>query len=129
MVIHESAEDYLEAILMLKEQKGVVHSIDVAKELSVSKPSVSVAMKNLKENQYIEIEKSGEIILLPKGLKIAKTIYERHKFLTEWLIALGLKAKVAEDDACRIEHDISPETFNALKAYVSKTMDYYKSNH
>lgn len=122
MNIHESAEDYLEAILVIKHKKGSVRSIDIAAELSFSKPSVSVAMKKLRADGYIEMEPSGEIILLDKGREIAEKIYERHTFLTDWLTAIGVDPAVAREDACKIEHDISVETFAALKSYVADTL-------
>lgn len=118
--IHESAENYLETILILKKRNGQVRSIDIAIELSFSKPSVSVAMKNLRTNGYIAMDKDGYITLLDKGLKIAETIYERHTLLSDWLTALGVNPKVATEDACRIEHVISTETFEAMKAHVNR---------
>lgn len=118
--IHESAENYLETILILKKRNGQVRSIDIAIELSFSKPSVSVAMKNLRTNGYIAMDKDGYITLLDKGLKIAETIYERHTLLSDWLKALGVNPKVATEDACRIEHVISAETFEAMKAHVNR---------
>ena len=120
MQIHESAENYLETILILKKRNGQVRSIDIAVELSFSKPSVSVAMKNLRTNGYIAMDKDGYITLLDKGLKIAETIYERHTLLSDWLTTLGVNPKVATEDACRIEHVISAETFEAMKAYVNR---------
>lgn len=117
MTIHESAENYLETILILKKRKGQVRSIDIANELSVSKPSVSVAMKNLRTNGYIEVDKDGYISLLESGSAIAEKIYERHTLLTEWLTALGVSPSTAAEDACRIEHVISSETFDALKKH------------
>lgn len=113
--IHESAENYLETILILKQRLGQVRSIDIASELSFSKPSVSVAMKNLRTNGYIEMNKDGYITLLDKGLEIAEKIYERHTLLSDWLIALGVHPDVAVEDACRIEHVISEESFQRLK--------------
>lgn len=118
MRIQESAENYLETILVLHKRQGQVRSIDIATELSFSKPSVSVAMKNLRSNGYIEVNKDGYITLLPKGLEIAEKIYERHTLLTGWLTALGVAQDVAAEDACRIEHVISTETFEALKQHV-----------
>ena len=110
MKIQESAENYLETILVLKKKNGVVRSIDIANDLGVSKPSVSVAMKNLRNGEYIEMDKEGYITLLDKGREIAEKIYERHTFLTDWLTSI-----VAAEDACRIEHVISAETFTAMK--------------
>ena len=118
MRIQESAENYLETILVLHKRQGQVRSIDIATELSFSKPSVSVAMKNLRSNGYIEVNKDGYITLLPKGLEIAEKIYERHTLLTGWLTALGVAQDVAAEDACRIEPVISAETFEALKQHV-----------
>lgn len=115
MQIHESAENYLETILILKKRMGQVRSIDIVNELSVSKPSVSVAMKNLRTNGYIEMDRDGYITLLETGSAIAEKMYERHTFLTEWLTSLGVSPATAAEDACRIEHVISEETFDALK--------------
>ncbi len=117
--IQESAENYLEAILMLQKRNGSVRSIDVAGELEFSKPSVSVAMKNLRENGFIDVEENGHIILLDKGKEIAERMYERHTFLSDWLIQLGVDKKIALDDACRMEHVLSAESFAAMKAYVN----------
>ena len=111
MNIHESAEDYLEAILVLKERLGMVRSIDVVHHLDYSKPSVSVAMKRLRENGYIEMDGEGYITLLPPGEEIARRIYTRHKLLTQFLIQLGVSEEVAAADACKIEHDLSDESF------------------
>jgi len=116
--IHESAENYLETILILRKRNGQVRSIDIATELSVSKPSVSVAMKNLRTNGYIDVDKDGYITLLDTGKKIAEKMYERHTFLTQWLTTLGVSPDTAAEDACKIEHVISEETFHALKKYV-----------
>ena len=115
MKIQESAENYLETILILKNKNGAVRSIDIANELGFSKPSVSVAMKNLRENGYIEVDSSGYITLLDSGRQIAETIYERHTTLSKWLVSLGVDAKTAAEDACRIEHIISSESFEAIK--------------
>lgn len=121
MVIHESAENYLESILVIQERKGFVRSIDIVNELSFSKPSVSVAMKNLRENGYILMDGSGAITLTEAGRAIAVKIYERHKILTEVLVHLGVPFEIAQEDACRIEHDISNETFAALKAHIESS--------
>ncbi|MFQ6807118.1 MAG: metal-dependent transcriptional regulator [Lachnospiraceae bacterium] len=118
MKIQESAENYLETILMLGQRKPHVRSIDIATELEVSKPSVSVAMKNLRENGYIRMDSDGYITLTDAGLKIASTMYERHTFLSRWLIRLGVDEKVAVRDACRIEHVISAESFAAIKRHI-----------
>ena len=118
MKIQESAENYLETILMLGKEKGNVRSIDIATALSFSKPSVSVAMKNLRENGYILMDKDGYIALTEKGHEIAETIYERHTLLSSFLMYLGVSRETATQDACRIEHVISPESFEALKQHV-----------
>lgn len=115
MKIQESAENYLEAILMITKQKGSCRSIDIANELGFSKPSVSVAMKNLRENGYIEIDQTGNINLLPSGLKIAENMLDRHTTLSNMLMALGVPKEIAVEDACKIEHDLSDESFNAIK--------------
>lgn len=120
MVIRESAEDYLETILILSHRMPNVRSIDIAQELSFSKPSVSVAMKNLRENNYIHVDGNGYITLTDSGMEIANKIYERHVFLTDWLTSIGVDKKIAADDACRMEHVISPESFSAIKDYISK---------
>ena len=114
MNIHESAEDYLEMILMLREQKGYARSIDIASALGVTKPSVSFAMKKLRENGYIAMDPENYITLTDRGMEIAERIYTRHKALTKFLIQIGVDEKIAREDACKIEHDISPETFEAL---------------
>jgi Mn-dependent DtxR family transcriptional regulator len=115
--IQESAENYLETILILKNSKGTVRSIDIANELGFSKPSVSIAMKGLRENGYIEATAEGSISLLPKGQEIAEKILERHLLFTNWLIALGVNPEVAKTDACRLEHAISEESFAAIKKH------------
>lgn len=117
MKIQESAEDYLEAILAIREKKGTVRSIDVAHHLNYSKPSVSRAMSLLRENGYVSMDRDGLLTLTDAGMEIASRIYERHRLLTEWLTALGVSPEVAAEDACRIEHDISPETFACLKRH------------
>lgn len=114
MEIHESAEDYLEAILKLKERKGLVRSIDVVNELGYTKPSISLAMKNLRENGYILMDEEGYITLTASGLAIASRIYGRHKLLRELLIRLGVSEKTAELDACKVEHDLSDESFEKI---------------
>lgn len=115
MKIHESAENYLETILMIKNKKGAVRSIDIANELEFSKPSVSVAMKNLRENGFIDVDANGYITLLESGQEIAEKMYERHTTLSNWLIGLGVSPEIAVEDACRIEHIISTESFDAIK--------------
>lgn len=123
MTIHESAEDYLETILILKERIGQVRSIDIATEMNYSKPSISVAMKKLRENGYIEVDKDGFITLTDSGYKIASNIYDRHKLLTRFFISLGVDAKVAAVDACKIEHDLSEETFQKIREHALKTIE------
>lgn len=117
MKIQESAENYLESILILYKQKGHVRSIDIVNYLDFSKPSVSVAMKNLRANGYINVD-DGYITLTDKGLEIAQTMYERHTFLSQWLISLGVDEKVAVEDACRMEHTMSSESFEAIKSFI-----------
>ena len=112
--IGKSAEDYLESMVILKEKNGYVRSVDIAGFLGVTKPSVSNAMKRLREEGYIEMDRSGFITVTDKGMDIAEKIYTRHKKLTDYFIALGVDPEVAEDDACKIEHDISDQTFEAL---------------
>ena len=125
MVIKESAEMYLETILVLSKQ-GAVRSIDIAKEMSFSRPSVSVALHNLEKEEYISIESDQTIKLLPKGAEIAKTIYERHTVLTEFFEQIGVKTAIASEDACKIEHDISPESFKAIKKLVKQNKEAKK---
>lgn len=120
MKIHESAENYLETILMLSKRQPQVRSIDIVNELNFSKPSISVAMKNLRENGYIFMDSNGHITLSDKGREIAEVMYERHTLLSNWLIALGVDEKIAAEDACRIEHVISPESFEAIKTHVDR---------
>ena len=116
--IRESAENYLETILILQERNGSVRSIDIAAELEFSKPSVSVAMKNLREQECITMGEDGLISLTEKGRKIAESVYERHTLFTQWLVSLGVDAATAAQDACRIEHVLSKETFEAIKRHV-----------
>ena len=120
MEIHESAEDYLEKILMLKNKYGIVRSIDIVNDLGYSKPSISIAMKNLRENGYIEMDSDNYITLTASGMKIASRIYDRHQTLTTLLLRFGVEQSVAEKDACKIEHDISDETFKKIKAFLKK---------
>jgi len=120
MRIHKSAEDYLEMILRLTEEKGYARSVDIAMGLGVSKPSVSVAMKQLREGNYIVMDKDNYISLTETGMEIAQRIYERHKVLTRMLTMIGVDEKIAEDDACKVEHDISVQTFTALKDQLEK---------
>jgi Mn-dependent DtxR family transcriptional regulator len=118
--IYESAENYLETILILKKKNDTVRSIDIVNELEYTKASVSIAMKNLREKGYIVMDDNGYIQLTAKGQEIAETIYERHRLLSNWLIMLGVDEKTATEDACRIEHVISQETFEAIKKHVNR---------
>ena len=120
MNIYESAEDYLEQILMLLEKKGHARSIDIATGLNVSKPSVSVAMKKLRENGYLMPEDGMGLNLTQEGLAVASRVYERHRVLTEYLMELGVDGKIARADACKMEHDLSEETYQAIKRQVQK---------
>ncbi len=120
MKIRQSAEDYLETILVLSQRKPMIRSIDIVNELGFSKPSVSVAMKNLRENGYISMDHEGYITLEPSGREIAEKIYERHTLLTELFVALGVPRETAMEDACRIEHVISPISFEAIKRHVTE---------
>ncbi len=118
---HESEEDYLEKILMLIEQNGFVRSIDIAHFMNFSKPSVSIAMKKLEEKNFIIFNReTGQITLTESGIEIAKATYKKHKMLTRFFESIGVNKKVAEEDACKIEHDLSDETFAALEKYLSK---------
>ena len=119
MKIQESAENYLETILMLKEEKGAVRSIDIARKMDFSKPSISRAMSLLRENGYITMDKEGLIDLTDAGMEIASRIYERHRLLCKWLVALGVSPETASEDACRIEHDVSDETFQKIKEHIA----------
>ncbi len=120
MKIQESAENYLETLLILKKRLGDVRSIDIVNELNFAKPSVSVAMKNLRENGYVEMDGNGYLSLTDKGRVIAETMYERHTLLSDWLITLGVNEKTAVEDACRIEHVISAESFAAIKRHAQQ---------
>lgn len=117
MKTHESAENYLETILILMNRHGSVRSIDIVGELDYSKPSVSVAMKNLRESGHILMDEDGYITLTESGLRIAGSMYERHQILTDCLVKLGVDAKTAADDACRIEHVISEQSFEKIREY------------
>ena len=119
MKIHESAENYLETIYMLKSKKGNVRSIDIVNELEFTKPSVSFAIKNLRENGYITMDAECLIALTEKGTEVAEKMYERHTVISSWLIKIGVSEEAAVEDACRIEHVISEESFEAIKKYVS----------
>ena len=119
MIIKESAENYLEAILMLSEEKGYARGIEIANELSFTKASVSVAMKSFRSEGYIDVSPDGRITLTPKGIEIAEKIYARHKLIAKALIAIGVDEEVAHRDSCRIEHGISDESFEKIKAYLA----------
>ena len=119
---HESAENYLETILVLSKKKGNVKSIDIVRELGFSKPSVSVAMKNLKNKKLITVDSEGYIKLTQEGLEIAGSVYERHVLITDLLIELGVSKEVATEDACKLEHVLSEESFQAIKNYVHNRM-------
>ena len=123
MRIHKSAEDYLEMILRLTEEKGYARSVDIATGLGVSKPSVSVAMKQLREGGYILMDKDNYISLTDSGMEIAQRIYERHKVLTKILVMIGVDPETAQEDACKVEHDISAQTFDAIKAQIDRVGD------
>ncbi len=120
MKIQKSAEDYLETMLILKKQHGFIRSIDIAEHLGVSKPSVSYATKRLRENGYIQMDKDSLITLLPPGLEIAERIYRRHRLITDFLVLLGVDEKLAQEDACKIEHDISEESIAAICRHVEQ---------
>ena len=120
MVIHESAEDYLESILILQEQCGSVRSIDIVNKLGYSKPSVSIAMKKLRENGYVSMAADGTITLNDSGMEIASRIYGRHKTITRLFQHLGVSPEQAAIDACKVEHDLSQETFDRICAFVEQ---------
>ena len=113
----ESLEDYLETILLLQKRIGQVRSIDIATEMNFTKPSVSVAMKNLREKEYITMADSGYITLTETGRQRAESVLERHTILSDWLISIGVKKETALEDACRVEHDLSEESFEAIKRF------------
>ncbi len=118
MHVNESAEDYLETILILSKRLPVVRSVDIANEMGFKKPSVSIAMKNLRQKEHITVDKSGFITLTASGREIAEMIYERHRMISSWLIRLGVPEQIALADACKIEHVISRESFEALKEHI-----------
>jgi Mn-dependent DtxR family transcriptional regulator len=120
MNIYESAEDYLESILVIQQRKGVVHSIDIGEEKGFSKASVSIAMKKLREEHLITVDDDGILLLTEEGRNIAQKTLEKHEFLTNFFIKIGVEPKLAEDEACEIEHSINEETFEKMKAYLSK---------
>lgn len=121
MNTNESAENYLETILMLSKRLPVVRSVDISNELGFKKSSVSVAMKNLREKNHITVSDAGFINFTQSGREIAEMIYERHEFLSKWLISLGVPAETATEDACKIEHVLSKESFQAIKDFVKKS--------
>jgi Mn-dependent DtxR family transcriptional regulator len=121
--IYESAENYLETILVLTKRNGNVRSIDIANKLDFTKPSISIAMKNLRENGYITMDGEGQIKLTDKGYEVATNVYERHTFITDWFISLGVDRQTAVDDACRIEHILSAETYDAIKRHVMNSKE------
>lgn len=123
MHINESAENYLETILILSSKLPVVRSVDIANELGFKKSSVSVAMKNLREKNHITVTNAGFIYLTESGKEIAEMIYERHKLLSDWLIHLGVPEEIAIEDACRMEHDISKESFAAIKKFILSNLN------
>ncbi len=125
MIIKESAENYLEAILVIQKKKGYVRSIDIANELGFSKPSVSVAMKNFREAKYIKTDEEGFITLTEKGKKIAEDVYGRHQLIAEILISLGVDEETAYEDSCKIEHSLSQQTFTKIKEFYGN----FKKNH
>ncbi len=118
MDIRKSAEDYLEMMLILKERHGYIRSVDIAEELGVKKPSVSYATKRLRENGYITMDSDSHIELTETGMEIASRMYERHKVLTDVLVSLGVDREVAREDACKIEHDLSDQSFDAIRRYM-----------
>lgn len=117
MNLHRSGEDYLEAILVLQRKNGYVRSLDIAEYVGVTKPSISNATRLLREGGFITMDANKLVHLTDSGREVAERIYERHRFLTDWLISLGVTPEVAEDDACKIEHDVSRETFDKMKTY------------
>jgi Mn-dependent DtxR family transcriptional regulator len=127
VVLHESAEDYLETILILFERNGQVRSIDIVNEMNFSKPSISIAMKKLRENGYIRMDVNGLITLTDEGRVIAERIYSRHKLLTKVLEAIGIDEKKAEDEACKIEHDIDDETYERIRDFYLRYTEKMKT--
>ena len=122
MKIQKATEDYLEAMLMMREKHGYIRSIDVAVQLGVTKPSVSYATKRLRENGYITMDPDGLITMTEAGLEIAERMYERHKLLSELLIRLGVDPEIAREDACRLEHDLSAESFEAIRRWAAELL-------
>lgn len=122
--IYESGEDYLETILILRNRIGDVRSIDIVREMDLSKPSVSRAMGTLREGGFISVDENGFITLTEAGLEVAETIYERHRFFKNWLVSIGVDPAVAAKDACRLEHVVSAETFSKMKEALAADFDY-----
>lgn len=120
MKINESSENYLKTVLILSHKKPYVRSIDIANELDFTKPSVSVAMRNLRENGYVSVDGEGHITPTEAGRQIAETMYERHALLTDWLVYLGVDRETAMEDACRIEHAVSAKSFKAIKEHIAR---------
>jgi len=120
MNLYESAENYLETILILRNRLGEVRSIDIVSELDFSRPSVSVAMKKLRESGHIDMDRDGYITLTESGLKIAESVYERHTILSDFLISLGVDEKIAAEDACRMEHMLNQQTFEKIRDHVKR---------
>jgi len=120
MAINESAENYLETILMLGKKLPVVRAVDIANELGFKKSSVSIAMKNLRENNHITVSNAGFISLTDSGKQIAEMIFERHELISSWLISMGVSEETALEDACKMEHVISQESFEAIKKFIGK---------
>lgn len=123
MIIKESGENYLETILVLSQKKGYVRSVDIANDLNVTKPSVSVAMKRFREEGYITIDPDGCIHLTEKGMSIAASVLERHQLIAHVLMAIGVDEATAYEDSCKIEHDLSQQTFEKIKAFFQKNID------
>lgn len=123
MEIHESAEDYLESILVVQERLGSVRSIDIVNDLGYSKPSVSIAMKKLRESGHISMAEDGLITLTSSGLELATKVYRRHKTLTELFTILGVSPEIAAEDACRVEHDLHEETFARITEFLERTKE------
>lgn len=121
----ESLEDYLETILLLQKRMGQVRSIDIANEMHFSKPSVSVAMKNLREKGYITMADNGYITLTESGRQRAESVLERHTILSDWLISIGVSREAALEDACKVEHDLSEESFEAIKKIAQRSIDQF----
>ncbi len=126
MITHESSENYLETILMLSEKNANVRSVDIANEMGFKKSSISVAMKNLRNRGHITVDENGHIFLTEEGRQIAEMIYERHNFFSEWLTSLGVAEEIAVEDACRLEHVISKESFAAMKKFINSAKECVK---